>query len=67
MLFRVYFRKYHKGGKTEHKENWGGQLNIAPFGGSGGMPPRTFLDSRSSEIDSDAIWSNQRDNNLQFF
>ena len=31
------------------------------------MPPRKILDSRSSEIDSDAIWSNQRDKNHQFF
>ena len=36
------------------------------LGGSAGMPPRKCLDSRSSEIDSDVIRSNQRDKILFF-
>ena len=31
------------------------------------MLPRKILDFRSSEIDSDAIWSNQRDKICNFF
>ena len=58
---RVSFRKYHKGGKTQHRESLRGRLNsvrqhMHHLGGLGACPPRKFLAFRSSEIDSDAIW-----------